>query len=532
MPPLRAPLSLCFFLALIGLLRAPQAFAQTPDYWIHEPGVTGVNNTFFHGTICRKFIFSYTAPEWAAAGLPGAIPFEISSIWFRSNTADVFTYTNFKVQLGHTSLAAPVSNYLANFDLGGPTTCLDEPSLTVDFVSGPFAIVSDGWTEINLSTPFLYNGVDNLVVLIEFTSASPYGVPLYGDLSTSTCGYSASATAASATSLTWRPMFGISAVDEPPVAQFTADTDSLCAGGCLNVTNTSTGSPTSLVWSFPGSATPVFSGPDPGPICYDAPGTYPYSLAVSNTLGSDTAFGSIVVEAAELPDLGPDTSYCQGQSLTLASANAITQPLWSDGSTSPEWIVSEPGLYWLEAQGFCPASDSILVTEIALPELDLGPPSVQQCEGDTLLLVAGDPAFTYTWNTGSSDPSLLVLESGQYSVTAENQGCSVSASVDVTFEICGCTVTIPNAFTPNQDGLNDRFRPVTYCGGIDRYSLQIWNRWGELVYQSEDPYQGWDGTYRGKRQELGSYIWHLDISFQDRGRMRNRTTTGTLTLLP
>mgnify|MGYP000122276890 CR=1 FL=1 len=521
-----------FFLALCTVAGWHRAQAQTPDFWIHEPGLSGVNNTFFHGGICQKFIFSYSATEWAAAGLPGAIPFEISSIWFRGNTGGAFTYPDIKIQLGHTGLAAPAPNFLSNFDLGGPTVCLDEPSLTVDFVAGPFSVVSDGWTRIDLSTPFLYNGTDGLAVLIEFTGASPFGVPLYGDLSTSTCRYSASAGAASSTDLTWRPMFGISAVEEPPTAQFEVDADSLCAGSCLNFVNTSIGGPTSYEWSFPGSSTLSVSVPVPGPICYELPGSYPYWLAVSNSLGTDTAFGNVMVEAVQQPDLGADTSYCQGQSLTLSSATAVGQPLWSDGSTSPELLVSAPGLYWLESAGFCPGRDSVQVAEIELPAITLGPPQAILCEGDTLFLNAGDPSFSYTWNTGATGASLLVLEDGLYTVTALNDGCPAEASLDVAFEICGCTVTIPNAFTPNQDGLNDRFRPVANCGGIERYTLQIWNRWGVVVYQSQDPFLGWDGTFRGKKQELGSYVWQLEISFQDKGRVRTRSSTGTLTLIP
>ncbi len=518
-----------FIVALLVLLGTRPAIAQTPQYWIHSPGITGVNNTFFHGSICEKFIFSYSAAEWAAAGLPPAIPYEVSSIWFRSNTPDVCTFTTFKVQIGHTSLAVPETNYLGNFDLGGPTTCLDESGFSVEFVAGPFGIVSEGWSRIDLTTPFIYNGSDNLVVLVEFTASC--GIPLYGDLTTSTTRYSALVSEVSSTTFIWRPMFGISAVEEPPTAQFFADTDSLCAGGCINLINASSGSPTSYLWSFPGSTSPTIAGAIPGPVCYNLPGTYTYSLAAGNSLGSDTAFGSLVVEVPRQPDLGADTNYCEGLELTLSSAISIDQSIWSDGSTFPELTISEPGIYWLESDGYCSARDSIQVSETALPVLDLVPPDNSICEGDTLNLMAGDPSFQYTWNTGDTGASIAVLQSGFYSVTADNQGCTATSSVEVEFLVCGCSITVPNAFTPNQDGLNDVFRPIVKCG-IDRYKLQVWNRWGALVYQSEDPFQGWDGTFLGKMQELGSYIWHLDVSFQDRGKTRTRNNSGTLTLLP
>jgi hypothetical protein len=153
--------SFLFVIFLLGATGTYQAAAQTPDYWIHSPGSTGVNNLYLHGGVCQKFVFSYSAAEWAAVGLPGAIPYTISSIWFRGNTAGLVTYTDFKVQIGHSTLAAPVANFLANFDVGAPVTGLDEATFTIDFVAGPFGTLSDGWTRINLSTPFTYNATDS-----------------------------------------------------------------------------------------------------------------------------------------------------------------------------------------------------------------------------------------------------------------------------------------------------------------------------------------------------------------------------------
>lgn len=524
----------CFRILLLFcsgvILFTNRVHSQTPDYWIHFPGTTGVNNTFFHGGICQKFLFSYTAAEWSGVGLPPAIPYEIQSIWFRSNTPGTFSYTDIKIQLGHTSLATPVADFALNFDLGGPTTCLDEPLLAVDFVAGPFAIVSDGWTKIDLTTPFIYNGSDNLAVLIEFTGASPFGVPLYGDLSTSTCRYSDMASATTGPNLTWRPMFGISSPDLPPIADFLTSADSVCVNGCVELTNLSSGSPTTYTWSFPGSLTPGWSGPIPPSICYDTEGIFPIELVVSNSFGSDTARGQVTVVGSEQPDLGTDFSFCEGQSVWLSPEDPVSNPIWSTGLSADSIAINTGGIFWLESAGFCPLRDTIVLTQLDLPQPDLGLPLQEICAGDTLILDAGPPEYTYIWSNGFTGSELLVTETGTYTVQADNAGCTASDAVAVDVFPCGCTLTIPNAFTPNQDGLNDQFRPVGSCAA-EQFQMQVWNRWGELIFLSQDPSIGWDGTFRGKGLETGAYVWHVEIRYRDGAKIRDRQRQGSVTLI-
>jgi len=73
---------------------------------------------------------------------------------------------------------------------------------------------------------------------------------------------------------------------------------------------------------------------------------------------------------------------------------------------------------------------------------------------------------------------------------------------------------IPSAFTPNGDGLNDRFRISVY----DNYTVNkflIYNRWGAVIFKSNNPGDGWDGTYKGYPQQIGSYIYYLEMKDPD-----------------
>jgi hypothetical protein len=71
--------------------------------------------------------------------------------------------------------------------------------------------------------------------------------------------------------------------------------------------------------------------------------------------------------------------------------------------------------------------------------------------------------------------------------------------------------SIPNVFTPNGDHTNDVFKPLFYNCDVSNYELNIYNRWGTLLYQSSDMLQGWDGKYKGIEQELGTYFYYIQF---------------------
>jgi gliding motility-associated-like protein len=72
------------------------------------------------------------------------------------------------------------------------------------------------------------------------------------------------------------------------------------------------------------------------------------------------------------------------------------------------------------------------------------------------------------------------------------------------------TIFVPNIFTPNADGMNDVFIPVTR--GIKFYSLMLFDRWGEKIFESSDPSLGWDGTQKGVACANDIYLWKLSVS--------------------
>ena len=74
--------------------------------------------------------------------------------------------------------------------------------------------------------------------------------------------------------------------------------------------------------------------------------------------------------------------------------------------------------------------------------------------------------------------------------------------------INGPEIYVPTAFSPNGDGLNDIFKPLV-AGMAKEIFFRVYNRFGELVYESSDFSKGWDGTYKGKQQPLATYVWNV-----------------------
>ena len=130
-----------------------------------------------------------------------------------------------------------------------------------------------------------------------------------------------------------------------------------------------------------------------------------------------------------------------------------------------------------------------------------------------VVLHAGKGFDRYDWSTGDADSILQVIEPGDYWVVVTLYGCSSSDSVSVKIPLA--YMPVPNAFTPNDDGINDRFKVVGTIDEVVKFSMQIYDRWGRLVYQTNDIHDdGWDGTYNGAPCPVGAYVW--TITFEEK----------------
>ena len=103
-------------------------------------------------------------------------------------------------------------------------------------------------------------------------------------------------------------------------------------------------------------------------------------------------------------------------------------------------------------------------------------------------------------------PAVSNVVAGTYSVTVLQNSCEATDSIRVSPG--DCDVYIPSAFTPNGDNVNETFGVIDNVA-VQYFSMQIYNKWGQLIFISNDIAKKWDGTYKGKQVPNGAYIWMM-----------------------
>lgn len=136
---------------------------------------------------------------------------------------------------------------------------------------------------------------------------------------------------------------------------------------------------------------------------------------------------------------------------------------------------------------------------------------------------------TYEWQDRNKEAKYLVKRPGLYKVTVTNFCGSATDSVYIEYSENNCRLYLPTAFSPNKDGLNDYYKPITY--DVENYHIQIFNRWGQIVYDGTQNDPGWDGTYMGMPCELGIYLVQVSYSYKFKDKHRNLTESAPLYLL-
>ena len=216
--------------------------------------------------------------------------------------------------------------------------------------------------------------------------------------------------------------------------------------------------------------------------------------------------------------------------------------VWSDGQTGQFATFDSSGTYYVtvtDGNGCVGISDPVEVIVHTYPNINAIPDTVFVSDGELAEMSVtttstGDVTFNWTpaenvTCTDCADTYGIVYTAlGYFYVTGEEFGC-VSPPDTVVVINTQTDLIVPNAFTPNADGLNDVFKPYSELI-YPKYELYIYNRWGEEIFFSDDMLFGWDGTRNAMEQEVGTYIWVITYQrFNDQGKVY--TLKGTVTLL-
>jgi gliding motility-associated-like protein len=249
---------------------------------------------------------------------------------------------------------------------------------------------------------------------------------------------------------------------------------------------------------------------------------------VTATIGGCTATENINVTAIPYPfvNAGNDTTICYNTTAQLSALTNGSSWSWTPASSLNDISILNPTAYPVRTSDYiftaydtrgCPKPGIDTVRMVVLPKIFANAgrdTSVVIGQSLQLSATGGD---TYLWSPGLSlsaaniaNPVAVFNEASnglQYKVQAYNiAGCYDSAFINIKVYATQPTVFIPTAFTPNNDGRNDILRPIAVGMKSIQY-FQVYNRWGQILFSTQENGRGWDGRINGQLQSNNTYVW-------------------------
>lgn len=255
-----------------------------------------------------------------------------------------------------------------------------------------------------------------------------------------------------------------------------------------------------------------------------------YSVTVSTLCETLDDSAELIFIEESAPELGQDTFLCEGDTIFLDfSLPGTNTYLWQDGFSQPVYPVTGGGDFLAQVTTMCNVfQDDIFIYFIPKISYELGRDTFL-CEAQYWLdATTGGPA-SYVWQDGSNQPYYVVESPGVYQVSVFNECERISDTILIK-ECEFCSFYFPNTFSPNFDGVNDEFQVFPECAP-EQYELKIFDRWGALLFRSEDANEGWDGTFNGKPVSPGAYVWVTDFTVVENNRARRDSASGSVVLL-
>jgi len=333
------------------------------------------------------------------------------------------------------------------------------------------------------------------------------------------------------------------------------------AAGCTDTVDVTVTSPANNITLTLVPTDPNCTNPNSGSVLANVTGgngniSYSWSISGSTNTISNLAAGTYRVTVTDgagcsvsdsatlnavqpiIIDLGNTRSFCSGANDTLAAPTGFTTYLWNTGETTESIIVDSTSVYSVtvtNASG-CTAEDGVTITVNTNPNVTL-PADTSLYENNPMVLkptiVGNTTNATYLWTPAEglscnncANPIANPDDTTSYQVVfTDVNGCVDSASVNINV-LKGAKIYMPNVFSPNGDDKNDILAPKSI--GVKSITWKVFNRWGELVFVTNDLNVGWDGNFNGAPQPTGVYVYTMQVTF------RNNTSNsynGSVTLL-
>jgi gliding motility-associated-like protein len=219
------------------------------------------------------------------------------------------------------------------------------------------------------------------------------------------------------------------------------------------------------------------------------------------------------IKVIQIEDKGDDTSFCVTSFPVGISCNLVSNGYyyWNTAETGNSITIDSPGIYTCNVKNHVCLNftDTFIVTRF--PKVNLGNDTSVCLNNAIVIGTQLSDIDKYLWNTGDTLCCISPEQTGLYILTVKNNCGQAIDSINVAFLNCDTTIGLPSAFSPNGDGIND----ILYIRGRDikNVNLQIFNRWGQKIFESNNLNIGWDGTYNGFPQPVDVYAYRLNVTF-------------------
>jgi len=436
----------------------------------------------------------------------------------------------------------PVTDTLCSFTTTASTIVVDAP--TAEFtmpdtvcVNEPITITFTGLASNNATFTWDFGGG----TVLSGSNAGPYNV------SWSTDGVktvSLMITENGCSSLLYTSQIIVLPLTNPLCACWTPPVtiianDELCTNQNLNV-STNGSSAFQYNWNFAGATIHSGSGIGPYIVQWVNAGTYTITLSATdgNCYPFDTSFTVTVYPLPQITISGIN-EIC-GQMNGSATATGGPSYQWSNGGTTETIIGLSAGLYTVTVNdGNCSNTASVTIANIPGPTASFGVSSNTSSilDGSFNFTDLSIGATTWDWSFGDNNfsniqnPSHTYAGAGTYTVTllvTDDNNCTDVTERDVVVQDLH-TLYIPSAFTPDGDGINDFFGPVGISVDNDYYNMYIFDRWGKIIFHSQDVNHHWDGSVKDSGRKVpGVYTYR--ILYREIGG-KEKKVMGTVTLI-
>ncbi|MCX6181399.1 MAG: gliding motility-associated C-terminal domain-containing protein [Bacteroidetes bacterium] len=241
----------------------------------------------------------------------------------------------------------------------------------------------------------------------------------------------------------------------------------------------------------------------------------------------------VLVDYVPKVSLKDEYILCEGESVDMTVITSAPIVFWSTNDTAKTIQVNSKGKYSVSVSTgiACTANTSTNVVEVPHPK-EIEQEGILHCfrEVNVVELDATTDANKYLWFDGSTSPIYYAEKEGVYNVQLiSSYGCITYDSIYVD-ELCTPVLYVPNAFTPNNDGKNDAFFAQS-SDDLLEYDLKIFDRWGELLFETNDINDGWDGIYRGNLAQIDVYVWKIDYKFKSMHGAKRDVMYGHVSLI-